>query len=874
MLLSSHAFDKNQDNNTQKQNTLDRFNCIDDKSNSKGNINANQLRAWDNRQPPVNYGNSSVELNLNTIFNQHQKILSSIDLINQNETIKIIQNSNGEDVLNNIKYNDGFMIPNHEINTEKTILNFSDTQRAFDIGDYGKNNIENNNRYHYLPTMEMDGINKHGYEGNLSRGVNPNMNMGINMDMNPNMSMNMHSHVNTSMNTGMNPNMNSNMNPNINANINGSFNVNNRSNIHQIIYQNIMTRQLGKGTDSFSKNPNSTLIPKEQPINYTNILHPVPLNSGNYGGYGNLQVNSLRPVGVSTSLGGDLQNSSLLNKANLVFEGDLDSILNNWTNDEKNCGRRLVQFWKRNDKCNIICTFKPINAYERTPNSIVVSCIYWENKKDYFITSVDCIHLLESLISVRFTVEEKNRIRRNLEGFRPLTASKCKSDSADFFKLIMSFPNPKPRNIEKDVKVFRWKSLSYALKKIIGKYTSSSSSHRANGLLGSSFESKKHESGQGTRLIPVPKNGANSTNQYANKQKIKPKSMNYVYEDALLGVSYGGAESSGCNKSLEALMNSQRGVKSKATDFPLNTLLGHTPLIDQANAPKFDKSLSSNPQFTPSIGNQGNVAKQTTSLDSINKSTTFGGHDEKTLFIDHANGNSASNLFNENIKKITTSNSKILDFHMPLNSIPEFYSQPCDNPGKIKNNDDINFAVYDTILNNCNYNNEINIDGLTTYSGGEEHESQTNSLQLPMGSELYNKSDLFINSLNFSLTNSSDNTLQVSPTETIEPIDHSTSGAVMQNPYLFTKDNDSHLFNQETQLYENEVNISAIMENTNTTKNMISTLNAYDANNSEFKLKNHDLSLNEPSNSIKLDKCMNNDFNIPQQVKILYKGIV
>jgi hypothetical protein len=33
-----------------------------------------------------------------------------------------------------------------------------------------------------------------------------------------------------------------------------------------------------------------------------------------------------------------------------------------------------------------------------------------------YVTSVDTIYLLESLVAVRFTVEEKNRIRRNLEG--------------------------------------------------------------------------------------------------------------------------------------------------------------------------------------------------------------------------------------------------------------------------------------------------------------------------------------------------------------------------------------------------------------------------------------------------------------------------
>ena len=69
-------------------------------------------------------------------------------------------------------------------------------------------------------------------------------------------------------------------------------------------------------------------------------------------------------------------------------------------------------------------------------------------------------------------MEEKNRIRRNLEGLRPVTVSKNKPGSEDFFKLIMGFPNPKPRNIEKDIKVFPWEVLEAAVKKIISKYVS------------------------------------------------------------------------------------------------------------------------------------------------------------------------------------------------------------------------------------------------------------------------------------------------------------------------------------------------------------------------------------------------------------------
>jgi len=163
-------------------------------------------------------------------------------------------------------------------------------------------------------------------------------------------------------------------------------------------------------------------------------------------------------------------------KAVLKMNGDLDGMAENWTLEEWDVKRRLVQFWRSQSGSTINANFKPVTPEERPPNSICISCIWWEEKKECFVTSVDTIYLLESLVAVRFTVEEKNRIRRNLEGFRPLTVSKAKSDSEDFFKIIMGFPNPKPRNIEKDVKVFPWKILAHALKKIIGKYVGSLSS--------------------------------------------------------------------------------------------------------------------------------------------------------------------------------------------------------------------------------------------------------------------------------------------------------------------------------------------------------------------------------------------------------------
>ncbi|KAI6899033.1 hypothetical protein KC355_g19900, partial [Hortaea werneckii] len=193
-------------------------------------------------------------------------------------------------------------------------------------------------------------------------------------------------------------------------------------------------------------------------------------------------------------------------KAQLQIKGDLNKMTDNWTDEEWKAGRRLVQF-RRTQSGNVIeATFEPVTPEERIPNSICVSCIWWAEKRLCYVTSVDTISLLESLVAVRFTVEEKNRIRRNLEGFRPETVSKVKADSEDFFKLIMGFPNPKPRNIEKDVKVFPWRVLATALKKIIGKYSASYSS--TAGLLQSA-------AGPGYTAHPGPDTGIENQHRAA-----------------------------------------------------------------------------------------------------------------------------------------------------------------------------------------------------------------------------------------------------------------------------------------------------------------------------------------------------------------------
>ncbi|KAI0051254.1 hypothetical protein FA95DRAFT_1570125 [Auriscalpium vulgare] len=158
-------------------------------------------------------------------------------------------------------------------------------------------------------------------------------------------------------------------------------------------------------------------------------------------------------------------------RAVLEFLTPLEEAGSNLTEDEKKAGRRLVRFTRKQDRHRLRISCQAISQEEYDERAVVVSCIYRASADATYVTSVDIIYLLQYFVQDHFSVEEKNRIRRNLEGFRPVTVSKSRAGSEAFFQQIMEFPMPKPRNIEKDVKVFTWDTLGPALDKIISKYS-------------------------------------------------------------------------------------------------------------------------------------------------------------------------------------------------------------------------------------------------------------------------------------------------------------------------------------------------------------------------------------------------------------------
>ena len=159
---------------------------------------------------------------------------------------------------------------------------------------------------------------------------------------------------------------------------------------------------------------------------------------------------------------------------------DMLGDINAWSLQERQDNRRIVAFHKeiRGEVIQLDCY--PVAAHEYDEKMITISCIHWIPSPPHEIghrlmgecvfTSVDIILLLEKLVGYSFDVQEKNRIRRNLEGYKPETVRK-EGTTRQFFNQVMLYAQPKTRNIEKDIKVFLWKDLAKALKKVVQKYS-------------------------------------------------------------------------------------------------------------------------------------------------------------------------------------------------------------------------------------------------------------------------------------------------------------------------------------------------------------------------------------------------------------------
>lgn len=152
----------------------------------------------------------------------------------------------------------------------------------------------------------------------------------------------------------------------------------------------------------------------------------------------------------------------------------VDQMTCGWIDQEISVGRRLVHLKvARESYANFHIDFEAISPESCTSGDrrLVISCIKWEEKSRFVVTSVDVILVLECLVGEQFSIEEKSRIRRNLQFLKPWTITRSNNESKRIFNSLMAMENPRPRNIEKDLKVFEWGELFVAVRKVLSKYS-------------------------------------------------------------------------------------------------------------------------------------------------------------------------------------------------------------------------------------------------------------------------------------------------------------------------------------------------------------------------------------------------------------------
>jgi hypothetical protein len=158
----------------------------------------------------------------------------------------------------------------------------------------------------------------------------------------------------------------------------------------------------------------------------------------------------------------------------LDFEQDPADLGDCLSPEEKRLNRRLVKFTCGLHEGKLRVSFRPIRPEQYDERDIVISCI--RSHCGTWYTSVDIIRIIEYIMKGQFVPgggeqidsQEKSRIRRNLQSIGPPTT--VAKQNQILYKLIMGFPTPKPRHIEKEIKVFPWETLMAGLIKVVEKY--------------------------------------------------------------------------------------------------------------------------------------------------------------------------------------------------------------------------------------------------------------------------------------------------------------------------------------------------------------------------------------------------------------------
>ena len=193
---------------------------------------------------------------------------------------------------------------------------------------------------------------------------------------------------------------------------------------------------------SYAENKEECASPKPQP-------HP------------NLQPN-LQPQLRTTDL--SLKDGIGRYHAKLLLAGDWEDITCNWSPAELQASRRLVSPVRRASANILTANFLTVPPEERLRSTRIscISCIWWKEKKGYYVTCADIIALLKMLLVRSFTSDQAQRIRKMLITLGAHTIS-GELTTERFHGLVMGLSWPQARRVYGKTSVLAWSDLIRAL---------------------------------------------------------------------------------------------------------------------------------------------------------------------------------------------------------------------------------------------------------------------------------------------------------------------------------------------------------------------------------------------------------------------------
>lgn len=122
------------------------------------------------------------------------------------------------------------------------------------------------------------------------------------------------------------------------------------------------------------------------------------------------------------------------------WPGNLDEMTEHWNDDEKRLGYRLVKLARAQKSNTTTFTCSSATPGQRDPNCVYFSCVWWQDKGQYYAATAEMIRLVESFGRGKFTTKARRRMVVRWKCRSHPASEVFKYQEPDFYKVMRGIP--------------------------------------------------------------------------------------------------------------------------------------------------------------------------------------------------------------------------------------------------------------------------------------------------------------------------------------------------------------------------------------------------------------------------------------------------